>query len=173
MAIVSGDPQQQVQTALADADANLRIVGIRIAREHGLDVLPIVEQLKRDPSAAVRRELAIALRHNKNPQAAQLWAELAVQHDGSDRWYIESLGIGADKQWDSFFQAWLGRVEQMEYARRPRYRRCRSPKACHYLAEIIASTPSEQEQLRYFRAFDFHSGDAKQAALKELLATQN
>ncbi|MCA9161111.1 MAG: dehydrogenase, partial [Planctomycetales bacterium] len=64
LAIVSGDPQQQVQTALADADANLRIVGIRMAREHGLDVLPIVERLIRDPSAAVRRELAIALRHN-------------------------------------------------------------------------------------------------------------
>jgi putative membrane-bound dehydrogenase-like protein len=175
LAIVSGDPQQQVQTALADADANLRIVGIRIAREHGLDVLPIVEQLKHDPSAAVRRELAIALRHNKKPQAAQLWAELAVQHDGSDRWYIEALGIGADKQWDSFFQAWLDKVEGKwnTPGGRDIVWRCRSPKACHYLAEIIATTPSEQEQLRYFRAFDFHSGDAKQAALKELLVTQN
>ena len=48
--------------------------------------------------------------------------------------------------------------------------RCRAPQACHYLAQIIASTPNEAEQLRYFRAFDFHSGAAKLAALEELVA---
>ena len=47
------------------------------------------------------------LRHNTSPKAAELWADLAVQHDGKDRWYLEALGIGADKQWDLFFSAWL------------------------------------------------------------------
>ncbi len=175
LAIVSGEPQRQVQLAVADADADLRIVGIRMAREHGLDVLPIVEQLKCDPSAAVRRELAIALRHCKDPRAAKLWAELAMQHDGSDRWYIEALGIGADKQWDRYFQAWLDRVGDKwnTPGGRDIVWRSRSPKACHFLAEIIATTPNEQEQLRYFRAFDFHSGEAKLAALKELLVAKD
>ena len=49
--------------------------------------------------------------------------------------------------------------------------RCRSPQACHYLAEIIAATDDAQEQLRYFRAFDFHHGEAKTTALKGLLTT--
>ena len=26
----------------------------------------------------------------------RLWAELAAQYDGHDRWYLEALGIGAD-----------------------------------------------------------------------------
>jgi len=61
----------------------------------------------RDPNAQVRRECAIALRHNSSPEAAMLWAELAMQYDGMDRWYLEALGIGADGQWDKFFDAWL------------------------------------------------------------------
>lgn len=172
LASVSGTPHQQVETAVQHANPNMRIVGIRIAREHGLDVLPIVKQLLHDPAPAVRRELAIALRHNQAPQAAQLWAELALQHDGADRWYIEALGIGADQQWDAFFQAWLDRVGDKwnTPAGRDIVWRCRSPKACHYLSEIIATTADDQAQLRYFRAFDFHHGEAKQTALYEILA---
>lgn len=173
LAIVGGQPQQQVMASIQHENPDMRIAGVRMARQHELDLLPIVEQLKRDPSAAVRRELAIALRHNTDPRAAQLWVDLALQHDGVDRWYIEALGIAADKQWDSFFQAWLDRVgdDWNTPAGRDIVWRCRSPKACRYLADIISTTDSEQEQLRYFRAFDFHSGEAKTAALNSLLTT--
>src|SRR4029077_13668545 len=61
----------------------------------------------RDASPQVRRDAAIALRHNKSPKAAELWAELAAQHDGEDRWYLEAVGIAADRQWDSFLSTWL------------------------------------------------------------------
>lgn len=171
LAIVSGQPQQQVLSSIQHENADMRIAGVRMARQHGLDLLPIVEQLKHDPSAAVRRELAIALRHNTDPRAAQLWVDLALQHEGFDRWYIEALGIAADGQWDSFFQSWLDRVgdDWNTPAGRDIVWRCRSPKACRYLAEIISTTDNDQEQLRYFRAFDFHSGEAKTAALNGLL----
>ncbi len=173
LALVSGKPAGQVMMALKHASPNIRVVGIRLARQHNLDLLPIVEQLKRDPAAAVRRELAIALRHNSDPQAAELWAELALQHDGQDRWYLEALGIGADQQWDACFDAWLRKVgEQWNTpAGRDIVWRCRSPKACHYLAHIIASTDSEAEQYRYFRAFDFHQGPPKLEALAELVSS--
>ena len=59
----------------------------------------------KDPQ--VRRELALALRHQKSPEAAKMWATLANQYDGKDRWYLEALGIGADVQWDAFFAEWL------------------------------------------------------------------
>src|SRR6185369_14044971 len=75
-----------------------------------LDLIPLVKQLVRDPNAQVRRECAIALRHDPSPAAPALWAELAAQHDANDRWYLEALGIGADGQWDKFFAAWLARI---------------------------------------------------------------
>lgn len=173
LAIVSGQPAVQVAQALKHESPNVRITGIRMARQHNLDLLPIVKQLQRDSAASVRRELAIALRHNNHPQAAELWAELALQHDGRDRWMLEALGIGADKQWDAFFEAWLAKVGDQwnSPAGRDIVWRCRSPKACRYLAQIIASTESEQEQYRYFRALDFHQGIPKLEALLELVST--
>ncbi len=172
LAQVTGEPAAQVQWAIQQTSPNLRIVGIRLARQYDQDVLPIVEQLKRDPSAAVRRELAIALRHNKDPRASALWGELALQHDGQDRWYLEALGIGADQQWDACFDAWLGLVGEQwnSPAGRDIVWRSRSPKACRYLAKIIATTESEEDQYRYFRALDFHQGPSKLQALGELVS---
>ena len=39
-----------------------------------------------------------------------IWATLAAQHDGKDRWYLEALGIGADKNWEACFDAWVKRM---------------------------------------------------------------
>ena len=36
-----------------------------------------------------------------------VWAALAMQHDGSDRWYLEALGIAARGRWDECLAAWL------------------------------------------------------------------
>ncbi len=168
---VSQQPEQHIRQALKATSPDLRIVGLRLARQNNLGMLPIVEQLKQDRSPQVRRELAIALRHLPDAQAAELWADLALQHDGLDRWYLEALGIGADQQWDRFFDAWLLKVGDAwnTPAGRDIIWRARTPKACSYLAQIIAQTATEEEQYRYFRAFDFHSGDAKLAALTKLL----
>lgn len=176
LAIVGGPDvrSKAVKTALAHDSENIRITAIRIARQHGFEMLEIVEQLKQDSSSHVRRELAIALRHNRSPQAAKLWVDLAVQHDGQDRWYLEALGIAADKQWDAFFGAWLDEMgdDWNTPAGRDIVWRCRSPKACDYLAKIIAEEPSEVEQLRYFRAFDFHRGATKLSALESLVTAK-
>ena len=65
-----------------------------------------MQSLAKDPSPQVRRECAIALRFQKTPAAAALWADLAAQHDGKDRWYLEALGIGAALNEDACFDAW-------------------------------------------------------------------
>ncbi|MCA9132674.1 MAG: PQQ-dependent sugar dehydrogenase [Planctomycetales bacterium] len=167
-----GHADEVVKKAMHDAHPQIRIVAIRLARQQQLELLPIIAAMKNDPSAEVRRELAIALRHHPAPQAAELWVDLALQHDGQDRWYLEALGIAADRQWDRFFDAWLERVgsEWDTPAGRDIVWRCRGPRACHYLSQIIAATPSVEEQYRYFRAFDFHSPEARGDALRELLA---
>jgi hypothetical protein len=36
----------------------------------------------------------------------QRWTELARQYDGTDRWYLEALGIGADGKWETFLPVW-------------------------------------------------------------------
>jgi len=160
-----------IKKALVDKDADIRIVGLRIAREAKLDLIPYVKALAHDPSAAVRRECAIALRLNPSPEAPKLWATLAQQHDGNDRWYLEALGIGAQEQEEAFFDAWLLAVGNQwnTPAGRDIVWRSRSPKSATILAKIITneSTPSA-ERAKYIRAFDFIKGPGKNSALHEL-----
>ena len=167
-----GNTAKSVALALKEPNPDLRITGLRIAAEHKLDVIPCVKSLVDDPSPQVRRECAIALRHNPSPYAPELWASLARKHDGHDRWYLEALGIGADRQEAAFFDSWLN--SDGDNWNTPGGRdiiwRSRAPKAARLLAKIISdpNTP-ESERLRFFRAFDFISGPEKTAALAELL----
>ena len=168
----AGSAAKFVALALKDKNPDLRITGLRIAREHKLDVIPLVKSLVDDPSPQVRRECAIALRHNPSPQAPTLWAALARQDDGHDRWYLEALGIGADRQEDKFFDAWLSSVgtNWNTPGGRDIIWRSRAPAAAGFLAKIISDpNTTASERPRYFRAFDFISGPEKTAALVELL----
>src|SRR5262249_18777492 len=100
---IDGQGAKHIDAAIADANPDIRVTALRAARDLNLEIGPLVRRLVHDPSAQVRRECALALRHCKSADVPDLWAELAMQHDGKDRWYLESLGIGADKQWDAFF----------------------------------------------------------------------
>ena len=50
------------------------------------------------------------MRFAKGAAADKVWADLASQYDGLDRWYLEALGIGSDLQADSRFLAWKKKV---------------------------------------------------------------
>jgi hypothetical protein len=102
--------QQYITQAIQQSSPELKIMAIRAARELNADVIGVVRQLVNDPDMHVGRELAIALHHNKSPEAAELWATLASKHTG-DRWYLEALGIGADGQWDKFFAAYKTKIK--------------------------------------------------------------
>ncbi|MEO6527466.1 MAG: PVC-type heme-binding CxxCH protein [Gemmatimonadaceae bacterium] len=173
LARIPGRGLQHVKTALRDADPNMRIVAIRATRRIGADVMPVVEQLVRDPSPAVRREVAIALRHQTGPRAPALWAELASQHDGRDRWYLEALGIAADRQWDRFFPAWLEKTGSAwnTPAGRDIVWRARSARALPMLQQLAIDSTTGADRLRYFRALDFHEAEARQRTLLSILAT--
>jgi putative heme-binding domain-containing protein len=169
-----GKGKKYIEMALKDANPDLRITGLRAARELKLDVVPYVRQLANDADAQVRREAIIALRHSNSPEAAELWAKLASQYDGKDRWYLEALGIGAEKQWDKFYTTWLkqaGNNPLEKPANRDIIWRARTGEAVPLLAQL-ASDPSTalDNRLRYFRAFDFNpDGTAKSAALVKML----
>ena len=66
----NANAQQYIQQAIKDNNPDLRITGLRAARELNADVIGVVKQLVNDPDAQVRRECAMALHHNKSPEAA-------------------------------------------------------------------------------------------------------
>lgn len=172
LARIPGQAEKHLGEAMTDPDANVRIAALRIARGVKADVIPYVRTLAHDPSAQVRAECAQALRHNKSAEAPKLWAILASQHDGKDRWYVEALGIGADKNEDSFFAEWLKTVGDQwnTPAGRDIVWRSRAHATPKYLAKIIADkNTAASERPRFFRAFDFVSGPEKTEALASLL----
>ncbi|MFM2167576.1 MAG: hypothetical protein RIS79_1947, partial [Verrucomicrobiota bacterium] len=91
--------------ALADTDPNIRITAIRVARRlvqqaHPEMLREVIAKVVKDASPAVRREAAIALRTYTTESSADVWASLVALADRNDRWAIEALGIGAEKNWD-------------------------------------------------------------------------
>jgi putative membrane-bound dehydrogenase-like protein len=169
------DGSRWVKAALAEADPDLRIAGIRLARQLDLNVLGVARKLAGDTSPQVRRECAIALRHQTYPGAAVTWAQLAAQHDGADRWYLEALGIGADKNWDACLEAWLALIGGEEkalgsVAGRDIIWRSRGARSVALIARLVADpvTPAG-ERPRYVRALDFQPANTRQQAIEPLL----
>ena len=172
LARIKGNEKKYVELALKDKDEDIRLTGLRIARGLKLDTVSYVKQLAKDSSAQVRRECAIALRHSVSPDAPKAWAELAKQHDGKDRWYLEALGIGADKQETKFFAAWLEAVGNNwnTPAGREIVWRSRGTNVPAYLVKIVndKATP-EKDKERFVHALDFiPKCPEKDAALAEL-----
>ncbi|MCI0358939.1 MAG: NPCBM/NEW2 domain-containing protein [Planctomycetaceae bacterium] len=160
-----------IEAVLHDPSSDIRVATLRLARLHGVD-LSAVASVANDKAPEVRRELAISLRHNRSPGVAQLWAQLAQQYDGKDRWYLEALGIGADQQWDAFLDAYLAKTSEpwTTAAGRDILWRSRAKKTPELLVKIMKDPAiKEDQQSRYFRALDFLTGPEKDAALKSLL----
>jgi len=176
LARIHGKDRTYLLAALQDQNPDIRVVGLRIARELKLDLIPLIKQLAADDSAQVRRECALALRHCPDPRAAALWAELAARYDGRDRWYLEALGIGADGQWNPFLDAWLARVGP--HWNTPEGReliwRSRGAKTPALLAQILQTESLRADQYpHFFRSFDFLQGPERDAAVANLLVSHS
>ncbi|KAB2641949.1 MAG: c-type cytochrome [Verrucomicrobia bacterium] len=160
-----------------DPDADVRIWALRLtatlARSEVFDAAPLREpiaKLLHDPSPAVRRQIAIYLRGQKD--IGKFWTALALQHDGKDRWYLEALGIGSAGNEDACFEAWIAAVGKQwnTPGGRDIVWRLRSSKTAAYLVKILAdASVLSSDKPRFLRAFDFLPASAeKQAALIEL-----
>ncbi|WP_373650471.1 PVC-type heme-binding CxxCH protein [Schlesneria sp. DSM 10557] len=188
LAILSQIPaarEKAISTAISDPNPDLRIAGLRLARQklpptdsdkHTQGLVKILATLVGDSSPQVRRECALALRLLKSPVKAELWGKLAVQHDGTDRWYLEALGIGADQDWDNCLAAAAkaaGNPSSEKIVTSPVARdilwRSRGTATPEDLYQILASDDvTEADAPRYLRAFDFLTGPAREAALIKL-----
>ena len=106
------------------------------------------------------------------PEAAELWAELAAQHDGQDRWYLEALGIGADQNWDaSWTPIWPRPATSGTRPPDATSSGAAVPKTPELLVKIIKDpSTTKEDQPRYLRAFDFQAkSPEKEKALEDLL----
>lgn len=190
--------QSWIERALADDDEDIRVVAVRAARQLETGLERVLEQAAADDSPQVRREVAVALRGREVGAAADLWARLALRHDGEDRWYLEALGIAATDRWDEFLAAWLAKVGDGEAlqlngqaareasagvgvastesqwntaAGRDLIWRSRAAATPALLWRILADADLDaSDAARYLRAFDFQAESAaKEDALRRVL----
>ena len=169
---IQGRGKHYIDLGLQDKNEDLRCTAIRLAKQLKLSPAEVCEKAASDPSASVRRELAIALRFDQSETMPKVWATLANQHDGEDRWYLEALGIGSDLRADECFTEWLKQNQGKwdNKSGRDIAWRVRAEAAAELLVQII-SNPSLtlQETNRYFRSLEYHKPHVRNRAMKKLL----
>ena len=172
LAKLEGKTSEYIDLALRSKNPDLRITGLRIAKLWNEDqLLTYCENLATDENPQVRREVALALRFEDSPEAAKIWTSLAQQYPEGDRWYLEALGIGADRHPELFFGSWLQAVGEdwKNGKNKDIVWRMRSSQAIEKLTDLIASEVEVNATHRYFRALDFHNPRKRQLALLKLL----
>ena len=160
---------EYIQKAAADSDENIRVAAVRASRINGMKDAGFLLQLAADPSAQIRREVAVAIRYENQPA---VWQKLAESYKSGDRWYLEALGIAAEYRWDSYLPAYLEKAGA-NWNTSPEAKdlvwRSRSAKTPELLEQMILAENSPAD-LRYYRALDFQNADLKNQTLKTLLA---
>ena len=159
LAMIKDNAKGTIELAMKDNHPEVRGMSLRIARQHNIDTLPIVNKLVlNQQSYSVWRECLIALANTKKPRAvAPIWGLLASEHTGRDRWYLEALGIAARGHETLYFDTWIKGIKQWNTgAGRDIIWRLRAPKAATYLAKIITDPNTKAaDKDRYMRALDF------------------
>jgi len=103
----------KLDALLASDDEMVRLTAFRaIRRTDGvINALPYAGKLARDSSPAVRAEAALAVRYHSFEQAREVLVAVAEGYDGSDRAYLESLGLGTGHHGNAL---WAALVETMK-----------------------------------------------------------
>ena len=97
---------------LADGDAQIRVAAFRALRSVKPSILGEARVLARDPSPAVRREVALAMRGLSFAQSRDILVALAAGFDGKDRWYLEAFGTAATGNESALYSALLSSLPE-------------------------------------------------------------
>ncbi|MCX6213184.1 PVC-type heme-binding CxxCH protein [Spirosoma sp.] len=117
LAQLGAEGQFEVERLLKAVDAPVRMTAFRALRsitpENSKSIpaitasqkalLPLMGNLSVDKSAAVRREVAIALRDVPFDDCRFLLINLIKGYDGQDPWYLDALGKAADGKEEALF----------------------------------------------------------------------
>jgi len=87
---------KEVESVLKSSEnAQIRIACFRALRFVGHDMLAHAKVLSTDPSVAVRREVALAMRDLSYEDSKEVLLNVASMFDGEDRWMLEAIGTGS------------------------------------------------------------------------------
>lgn len=95
MAHLGDQGQQEVEGLLSNMDEDIRVVALRALRQVRESILPIAQQLSRDNSAAVRREMLIAISDVPYEEKRDLLLSLIEGYPVGDSWYLNAIGSSA------------------------------------------------------------------------------
>jgi putative membrane-bound dehydrogenase-like protein len=166
--LLAASDSKYVLEAAEKTEEDLRVLSVRMARLYLKNPYEFYKKMAKDPSIQVRREVALAIRHKG---FTDIWTDMALAYDGKDRWYLEALGIAANKNWDASLDGlkaklgdkWLQTANIKEIVWRSR-----GTNTTQYLSQIIKNS-TETEKPKYYRAFDFQNAGDKNIVLLDLL----
>jgi putative membrane-bound dehydrogenase-like protein len=95
----------KVAPLLTSPDETMRLVAFRALRRANHDMPALGMRLAADPSAAIRREVALSLRDVPLDQCRNALVQIARNFDGKDRSYLEAFGLGCDGKEREIYQA--------------------------------------------------------------------
>lgn len=170
--LLAGINPMYINHASEREEEDLRVLSVRMARLYLKNGYEFYKTMASDPSIQVRREVALAIRHKNYPD---IWAKMAADYKGNDRWFIEALGTSADGNWDKSLEI-LKNLSGDSWLKNPNTRemvwRSRGSNTFEYLAQIIQNTDGNLKP-QYYRAFDFQTGNNKNKVLLSLLKSTN
>jgi putative membrane-bound dehydrogenase-like protein len=85
----------QVEKLLGSEDEQTRIVAYRALRHYKSNLVHMANRMAKDPSPAVRREVALSMRDVPVKYSRGVLREIAKGYKGNDRTYLEAFGIGS------------------------------------------------------------------------------
>ena len=177
LAKIDGKADKYINLAINDENEDIRITGIHIAKSIKYPQLKeIIIKTLEDNSWQVKREAVVALQKLNEEDIPAIWAKFAQQYKGNDRWFLESLGLAADKNPNACYDAWLS--HNKENWNTPVGKeiiwRIRSNKALPKIASIITDEKtSKSEMEKYFRALDFHDKVARDKTLLSIVNSKH
>lgn len=93
------------EALLASTDEKTRLVAFRALKRAGHDVYHHAQQFAADPSPALRRDAALTMRGLPAEKAAPVLITVARGWDGTDKNYLESIGLGAENHEPEIWKA--------------------------------------------------------------------
>lgn len=174
---LGADGVAKVESLLRHPDAMTRIAAFRALRRINHRVVEHAAELAADFSAAVRREVAIAMRDVPFASARDILLALGKGYDGHDRAYLEAWGTGCTGKETEMYAALRSRAPGQDPAKWPTnyahliWRLTPEGAESAFAARASAASLPEKERIAAITALGFTPTKAAADALMDLAAS--
>ena len=170
------DGLKTIEHRLKLHDSQSRVVAFRALRRQNHDVLAHAQALANDPSPAVRREVALALRDVPFAQSKDILLTLAKNFDGQDRTYLEAFGTGAAGKESEVYElvkAALGKADATQWSPQFAWLAWRlhpAQSVADFKARALSATLSDTDRKRALTALGYNATQESADAMLEVAA---